>query len=668
MSKLILTHLTNLTNDTSVVNTINNNSDAIVAIIDTLVSRDGTAPNTLTATLDANNQNIINLPTPTLPSHPLRLQDVPSVPAITAAAVAAAASAVAAAASASTASNAANSAVTSGAISIVYTFDTTTADADPGAGKLRLSSATQNTSTVIRTDLLDNLGSDWTNVLATLGDSTNTIKGHFRLFNKTDPTKFIIFTITSLASPSGYKNFTVVVVSSSSANPFVNGDSVVLSYSRAGDKGTAGSGSGDVLIANNLSEFTATAGTALTNLGGTTTGKAVFNAASTAAARTAIGTVIGTDVEAHTTLLTNVGALSVVAGDVIYGTGVGTVARLAKGSDTQVLTLASGLPSWATPSSGGSVGSGTGRLTLTSATPVLITTVNAAATVYYTPYVGQYVPIYNGTTMTMADMGGELSNILANSATGKAGPAATTTNSNYDLFVWNDSGTYRLTRGPAWTSDTVRGVGAGTTELARVKGIVLNNVAITNGPGAQLGTYVGTVRTNGTSTVDHQYGALSAGGTAGFFGVWNQYNRKRICSSSQDNTNSWGLGSTIAFQAANSSTTMRTSFITGLAEDGISAHYNNFAQVSGTNNGGHISLGYDSTSAAASGATIARSTATGASSVPDSLSSHLYRNSDAGFHYVQAIEGCTFNVTGVTFYGDNGASTLQSGLGVEIFA
>ena len=39
-------------------------------------------------------------------------------------------------------------------------------------------------------------------------------------------------------------------------------------------------------------------------------------------------------------------------GDVLYGGSSGTVTKLAKGSDTQVLTLASGVPSWATPTTG----------------------------------------------------------------------------------------------------------------------------------------------------------------------------------------------------------------------------------------------------------------------------------------------------------------------------
>ncbi|CAB4167568.1 hypothetical protein UFOVP861_32 [uncultured Caudovirales phage] len=43
------------------------------------------------------------------------------------------------------------------------------------------------------------------------------------------------------------------------------------------------------------------------------------------------------------------------SGDIIYGGTAGAGTRLAKGSNGQVLTLASGLPSWATPSAGGTI-------------------------------------------------------------------------------------------------------------------------------------------------------------------------------------------------------------------------------------------------------------------------------------------------------------------------
>lgn len=130
-----------------------------------------------------------------------------------------------------------------GAIAIPYVFSTTTTDSDPGNGNLRLDNATQNAATTVRADLLDANGVDWTAVLDELDDSTSTIKGYLRLFKTGDPTKFLLFTVSATASPSGYRNITVANVASSSASPFANSDPITLAFTRTGDKGAAGSGS-----------------------------------------------------------------------------------------------------------------------------------------------------------------------------------------------------------------------------------------------------------------------------------------------------------------------------------------------------------------------------------------------------------------------------------------
>ena len=122
-----------------------------------------------------------------------------------------------------------------------------------------------------------------------------------------------------------------------------------------------------------------------------------------------------------------------------------------------------------------------GRLTLLTVTPVMASNQTGKTTIYYTPYTGNQMPIYNGTSFASASFA-ELSNITTNSSTGNAGPAAVAANSNYDLFVWLNGTTATLTRGPAWTSDTARGTGTGTTELQRINGIWTNKNAITNGP------------------------------------------------------------------------------------------------------------------------------------------------------------------------------------------
>lgn len=314
----------------------------------------------------------------------------------------------------------------------------------------------------------------------------------------------------------------------------------------------------------------------------------------------------------------------------------------------------------AIPAASQNVGPGGGRLSLTSGLAVLTSTVLAAATIYYVPQVGRYVPIYNGTLMTMVDIGGELSNILANSAVGKAGPAAAANNSNYDLFVWNDAGTYRLTRGPLWTSDTARGAGAGTSELIITQGIKLNANDITNGPLAQRGTWVGTIHTNGTATSDFQLGALAAGGTAGIIGVWNTFNRVNISMFVQDSADIWAYNSA-TWRAANNSATMRVSFISGLAEDSISAKYDALVINTTLGRRAFSGIGYDVTNAPAAGSTIGRYLSPIANADGQAVATFV-KLSDLGWHFCSAIES-TDATGGNSFMGDNGAPTnAQSGM------
>lgn len=57
---------------------------------------------------------------------------------------------------------------------------------------------------------------------------------------------------------------------------------------------------------------------------------------------------LGVAIQAYNGLLASIASLSgsVVSGDILYGSGAGAMARLAKGSDGQALTLVSGLPAW----------------------------------------------------------------------------------------------------------------------------------------------------------------------------------------------------------------------------------------------------------------------------------------------------------------------------------
>jgi hypothetical protein len=232
-----------------------------------------------------------------------------------------------------------------------------------------------------------------------------------------------------------------------------------------------------------------------------------------------------------------------------------------------------------------------GRLTLTTATPVLTASVPGAASFFYTPYVGNIVPIYNGTTFTPTAFA-EVSQATTDAT---KSPAAVAASSVYDIFCWVDSGpTNRCTRGPAWTNTTTRSAG---TALVRQNGIPLNSVSITNGPAASRGTYVGTIASNASSTIDYIFGASASGGTAAFLGVWNAYNR---VSTGTDVTDS-GAGytyTTATVRQARASAGNQVSFVQGLQEDSIWASYalriNTTATIGAA---GNVGLGLNSTSA-----------------------------------------------------------------------
>lgn len=306
----------------------------------------------------------------------------------------------------------------------------------------------------------------------------------------------------------------------------------------------------------------------------------------------------------------------------------------------------------------GGMGVPGGRLTLASATPIMTTTQSGKTVIYYAFYVGDQIPIYDGVQWQWLPFT-ELSNDTTQSSTGKAGPAAVTTNSNYDLFVWNNTGVLTLTRGPLWTSDTGRGTGAGTTELQRINGLWTNKIAITNGPGANLGTYVGTVRSDGSSQINYIFGALAASGTAGNFSVWNMYHRVQIATFVADNTNNWTYGTNNTYRAANASATMRVSMIRGLDEDRVVASYSTIAASDLATRNSFAAVGVDSTTVFSGTVGL-----TGFSAAALAIVGMYGGLPGLGFHYIQALEANDAGTS--TFYGDNGGTMFQSGFRVEL--
>lgn len=137
-----------------------------------------------------------------------------------------------------------------------------------------------------------------------------------------------------------------------------------------------------------------------------------------------------------------------------------------------------------------------GRLTPTSGTPITTTDTSGATAVYYTPHVGALIPIYNGSAFVPTSFS-ELTLRLV---------SAHSANAKYDVFVFNNSGAVTIVTGPAWTSATSRGTGAGTTELTTINGLLVNNVSMTGRNSsttysidANVATYVGTITIAGSA-------------------------------------------------------------------------------------------------------------------------------------------------------------------------
>jgi hypothetical protein len=79
MSKITLNPVGSLIDATTAANTINANSVTVQNAMDNTLSRDGTQPNQMLATLDMNSNRIINLAAPVSSSEPARLQDLANI-------------------------------------------------------------------------------------------------------------------------------------------------------------------------------------------------------------------------------------------------------------------------------------------------------------------------------------------------------------------------------------------------------------------------------------------------------------------------------------------------------------------------------------------------------------------------------------------------------------
>jgi hypothetical protein len=268
-----------------------------------------------------------------------------------------------------------------------------------------------------------------------------------------------------------------------------------------------------------------------------------------------------------------------------------------------------------------------GRLSLTTAVPVTSTDVTAATTLYWALYKGNQIALYNGSAWILFS--------LAQLSIAVPG----TTNQMYDVFVDYNAGTPALSL-TAWTNDTTR-----ATALTTQDGVLV----LTGTLGKR---FVGCMRTTAVSgqTEDSAANRL----------VWNYYNRITRTLRVVEATNSWSYD-TATWRQANGAATNQVAIINGLAGEAIIDLTLFGAANVNSNNAMGVGIGEDSTSAPSFPTGIGGATAGGTQNIL-SYQANLTKLPAVGYHYYAWLELGPNSGGTTTWYGDNGGTSLQTGM------
>jgi hypothetical protein len=206
-----------------------------------------------------------------------------------------------------------------------------------------------------------------------------------------------------------------------------------------------------------------------------------------------------------------------------------------------------------------------GRLTLTSGTAVTTSDVTGATTIYFTPYGGNAISLYNGSSW-VTDTFTETSIALGTLTSGLP----------YDLFAFDNSGTVNFDAPLAWTNGTTR-----ATALALQDGVLVKS-------GAATRRYIGTFYTTSTTATEDSIAKRF---------LWNYYNRAKRRLQRVSGDANWTVNLNGTWQQANATAANKVEGVIGYAEDAVDLTVAVFGVGSG-NIGFGVAIGEDSTTTA----------------------------------------------------------------------
>jgi hypothetical protein len=275
-----------------------------------------------------------------------------------------------------------------------------------------------------------------------------------------------------------------------------------------------------------------------------------------------------------------------------------------------------------------------GRLTLVSGTPVQIADQVNKTAIFYTPYIGSMLPILSGTNFIAGNFS-ELTLTLNTSAH--------LSGNLYDIFAFLNAGVRTLGTGPAWSTATSRGTGAGTTQVSALQGLQTNANTITlkNGTNTFAGIGVGQAVLLGTfyATANGQTGAAfkptaAAGGSNNIIGISNLYNRIKQPAICRDSNTSWTYA-TANWRQMDNSASNRINVVDCLGISPAKAHLQ--VSLSPGTAGNSFAIGVNLNSASATPNIFSITIQpTGSNYIPASSDESFYPS--LGFNYYQAME------------------------------